>query len=190
MDALEFLARSEWPLVAITTILLLRKPLGRMMDDVTLTKLDAWGGKAEFERKIGNVRAALANMASGEPARSSESLSVIDVLAAVRERAERAGVYRHAGAWIRKSGSGLANEGRAVISDLWKSVEDMMEELSGKQLPPDVISAVQQLREAKDLALGGGMYVDPEVVVRFVDAAQDLKTAMTIEANTSPREAH
>jgi hypothetical protein len=55
MDILEFAARSEWPVVAATAIWLVRKPIARMLDRVNPTKLDAWGLKAEFEKRLDKV---------------------------------------------------------------------------------------------------------------------------------------
>ena len=52
MDILEFLARSEWPIVALVAVLVIRKPLGRMVDRVNPKKVDAWGFKAEFEKRL------------------------------------------------------------------------------------------------------------------------------------------
>ena len=55
MDVLEFLAASEWPLVAGLALWFLRRPLMRMADRVNPTKLDAWGLKAEFAEALDKV---------------------------------------------------------------------------------------------------------------------------------------
>ncbi len=55
MDFLEFLSHLEWPLVASAALWLLRKPLQRMLGEVTPTKVDAWGFKAEFEKSLAKV---------------------------------------------------------------------------------------------------------------------------------------
>jgi hypothetical protein len=57
VDILDFLARSEWPLVAGVALWLIRAPLIRMLDRVNPTKVDAWGFKAEFERTLTKVEA-------------------------------------------------------------------------------------------------------------------------------------
>jgi hypothetical protein len=51
----EFLARSEWPLVAIIALLLLRRPITNLFSRLNLTKIEAWGIKAEFERGLDKV---------------------------------------------------------------------------------------------------------------------------------------
>lgn len=63
MDVLEFLARSEWPIVVGGALWLLRKPISAMIGRVNLTKIDAWGFKAEFEKGLQKVEA----LTSGEP---------------------------------------------------------------------------------------------------------------------------
>ena len=55
MDALEFLAQSEWPAVAVWAIWLIRKPLVEMLQGIVLTKFEAWGLKAEFEKGLDKV---------------------------------------------------------------------------------------------------------------------------------------
>jgi hypothetical protein len=48
---LDFVARSEWPLVAIGGIYLLRETLGRVAAGIISGKFEGWGFKGEFERK-------------------------------------------------------------------------------------------------------------------------------------------
>lgn len=55
MDFLEFIARSEWPLVVGGTAWLLRQPLKDMIARINITKIDAWGLKAEFEKGLAKV---------------------------------------------------------------------------------------------------------------------------------------
>ncbi len=55
MDWLEFLSKSEWPLVASGTVILFRKQLRALFSQISPIKLDAWGLKAEFERKLETV---------------------------------------------------------------------------------------------------------------------------------------
>jgi hypothetical protein len=52
VDALDFISRSEWPLVVAGAIWLLRRPLNDLVRQLSLTKIDAWGLKAEFERRL------------------------------------------------------------------------------------------------------------------------------------------
>ncbi|HEY1720915.1 MAG TPA: hypothetical protein VGG27_06695 [Magnetospirillaceae bacterium] len=55
MDPLDFIAKSEWPLVVLVTIFAVRRSLARMIDRVSPTKVDAWGFKAEFEKTLDKV---------------------------------------------------------------------------------------------------------------------------------------
>jgi hypothetical protein len=55
VDILEFLAHSEWPIVVGGALLILRRPLSEMMGRMNLSKIDAWGLKAEFEKGLGIV---------------------------------------------------------------------------------------------------------------------------------------
>jgi len=55
MTIWEFLARSEWPVVVIIALLLLRGPITGLMSGINLTKIEGWGIKAEFERGLNKV---------------------------------------------------------------------------------------------------------------------------------------
>ncbi|HEY1720917.1 MAG TPA: hypothetical protein VGG27_06705 [Magnetospirillaceae bacterium] len=55
MDWLEFIANSEWPIVAGAALVIERRPIARMIDRVNPTKLGAWGLNAEFERVMDKV---------------------------------------------------------------------------------------------------------------------------------------
>ncbi|MGC2778068.1 MAG: hypothetical protein WA418_20770 [Bradyrhizobium sp.] len=49
MDILEFIQRSEWPVVAIMAIAVFRRPLTRLIERVRPTKLSAWGVSVELD---------------------------------------------------------------------------------------------------------------------------------------------
>jgi hypothetical protein len=55
VDILEFLARSEWPLIVGGAILLFRRPIQELIARTNVTKVDAWGLKAEFEKGLDKV---------------------------------------------------------------------------------------------------------------------------------------
>ena len=55
MDILEFLARSEWPIVVGVSVWLLRRSLRDMLNRINPTKLDAFGVKAGFESTLDKV---------------------------------------------------------------------------------------------------------------------------------------
>jgi hypothetical protein len=57
LDWLDFISYSEWSAVAAGTILLLRSQLSGLLSQISPTKLDAWGLKAEFERKLESIEA-------------------------------------------------------------------------------------------------------------------------------------
>jgi hypothetical protein len=59
MDFWEFLARSEGPAVVVTVILLLRRPLTRMVDEVALKAIDLGGAKVEFDKRLSAVEALM-----------------------------------------------------------------------------------------------------------------------------------
>jgi hypothetical protein len=50
MEILDFVARSEWPLVALVAIAVFRKPLTRLLDRVRPTKVSAWGISVELDK--------------------------------------------------------------------------------------------------------------------------------------------
>ena len=52
MDVLEFVARSEWPVVVLVGVWLFRRAIRGIFERINLTKLDAWGLKAEFEKGL------------------------------------------------------------------------------------------------------------------------------------------
>src|SRR3954471_13715273 len=55
MDVLEFVARSEWPIVVVVSVWLLRRSIRDMLNRISPTKIDAFGFKAEFERTLDKV---------------------------------------------------------------------------------------------------------------------------------------
>jgi hypothetical protein len=55
MTVWEFLARSEWPVIAGIALWLFHRPIAAMIARVNLKKLDAWGLKAEFEKGLDKV---------------------------------------------------------------------------------------------------------------------------------------
>lgn len=80
MDTLDFLARSEWPAVTVVALWLIRAPLGRMLDRVSPTKLDAWGFKAEFEKALDKVDLLTArdHVERGAQPSTKEEANVVD----------------------------------------------------------------------------------------------------------------
>jgi hypothetical protein len=55
VDILELIARSEWPVVVGGAFLLFRGPIRELIGRINLTKIDAFGFKAEFERGLAKV---------------------------------------------------------------------------------------------------------------------------------------
>lgn len=55
MDVLDLIARSEWPLVVGGALLIFRKPIYELLTRINITKIDAWGFKAEFEKELNKV---------------------------------------------------------------------------------------------------------------------------------------
>jgi hypothetical protein len=55
VDILELIARSEWPIVVGGAVFLFRRPLVALMSRINLTKIDAWGLTAEFEKGLEKV---------------------------------------------------------------------------------------------------------------------------------------
>jgi hypothetical protein len=57
MDIFEFLQKSEWPILVGGVILYFRKPLTGLVAGLHLTKFNAWGLTAEFEKRLDKVEA-------------------------------------------------------------------------------------------------------------------------------------
>jgi hypothetical protein len=55
VDIIELIVRSEWPVVVGGALLLFRRPVRELIARINLTKIDAWGLKAEFERELDKV---------------------------------------------------------------------------------------------------------------------------------------
>jgi hypothetical protein len=55
VDIIELIARSEWPIVVGGALFLLRHPIKGLLTRISLTKIDAWGLKAEFEQGLDEV---------------------------------------------------------------------------------------------------------------------------------------
>jgi hypothetical protein len=55
LDIVELIARSEWPIIVGGALLVFRRPIKELIARVNLTKIDAWGLKAEFERGLDKV---------------------------------------------------------------------------------------------------------------------------------------
>jgi hypothetical protein len=70
VDLLEFVAHSEWPLVAGVALYLMRKPLVEMVARVSPTKVDFLGLKIELERRLEKAEALTAIEQPASPALS------------------------------------------------------------------------------------------------------------------------
>jgi hypothetical protein len=70
VDFWEFVARSEWPAIVGAGLWLFRRDIKEMIGRVNLTKVDAWGLKAEFEN--GLAKAELLTPPKAEEAPSHE----------------------------------------------------------------------------------------------------------------------
>jgi hypothetical protein len=70
VDVLEFIARSEWPIVVLIALWILHRPLRDMVGRINPTKVDAWGFKAEFERALVKIEALA-------PSKSDDALEVL-----------------------------------------------------------------------------------------------------------------
>jgi hypothetical protein len=99
MSLLDFFARSEWPIVALIVLWFLRRPIVRMLDRVSPTKVDAWGFKAEFERGLAVVELAAptadgAVLDSGPPPSESKvglpGAKVLDAWSRLENRTKQA----------------------------------------------------------------------------------------------------
>jgi hypothetical protein len=55
MDVLEFLQRSEWPVLVGGVIWYFRKPIKHLLSEIRITKFAAWGLSAEFEKRLDKV---------------------------------------------------------------------------------------------------------------------------------------
>ena len=55
MDILEFIARSEWPVVVGGSILLFYRPIKGLLAGLNLKRIEGWGVKAEFEKGLDKV---------------------------------------------------------------------------------------------------------------------------------------
>jgi len=55
VDIYELIARSEWPVVVGGAILFFRRPIRELIARINLTKIDAWGLKAEFEKGLDKI---------------------------------------------------------------------------------------------------------------------------------------
>jgi hypothetical protein len=55
MDILEFLQKSEWPVLVGGVIWYFREPIKRLLTELRLTKFAAWGLTAEFEKRLDKV---------------------------------------------------------------------------------------------------------------------------------------
>lgn len=55
MDIVELIAHSEWPVVVGGALLVFRRPIRELLARINLTKIDAWGFKAEFEKGLEKV---------------------------------------------------------------------------------------------------------------------------------------
>jgi hypothetical protein len=55
VDLFELIARSEWPVVVGGALFLFRRPIRELFGRINLTKIDAWGLKAEFEKGLDKV---------------------------------------------------------------------------------------------------------------------------------------
>jgi hypothetical protein len=57
VDFLEFVQRSEWPIIVGATLWIVRRPLVNLFERLNPTKVDAWGFSAEFEKTLNKIDA-------------------------------------------------------------------------------------------------------------------------------------
>jgi hypothetical protein len=55
LDILDFIARSEWPVVVGGSIVIFYRPIKRLLAGISLKKIEGWGIKAEFEKGLDKV---------------------------------------------------------------------------------------------------------------------------------------
>ena len=116
VDIIELVARSEWPIVVGAALLIFRRPIQSLIARVNLTKIDAWGFKAEFEKGLDKIEA----LTFIEPAKTRAKIATDEL-----RRLDNSGA----------SATGATPEG--LVLDSWRQLEGTMRRLVD-ELHPNV----------------------------------------------------
>ncbi|MGO8868459.1 MAG: hypothetical protein ACLQME_18370 [Alphaproteobacteria bacterium] len=198
MDFLEFAAHSEWPVVAGIAIWLIRRPLGRMMDRISPTKVDAWGIKAEFEKSLDKVDL----LTPAKESKSKPTLAMDEALPPSGKKSAR--IFTRDAAFQRKPSS---NAPEIIVLQAWdrlekymKSIQPMLqlEQLWGRPnamgiverilgLTEDEAAAVMELYKLRNqVAHAKYAPVTESDAIRFQDAIDRLLTRIIESQKKAP----
>jgi len=178
MDILEFLQKSEWPVLVGGVIWYFRKPITRLLSEIRLTKFAAWGLSAEFEKRLDRAEALT------EPTRklASETPKQLDNVRSIGKnllsfRSNENPQIHILTAWnLLEAELRNAVEKRSPTSVQPRSrplkIEDFARKLG---LTNDETEALRELRKIRNqVAHRIDFLVTPEDAVRFTQIAEDL----------------
>jgi hypothetical protein len=191
VDILDFLAHSEWPAVATIALWLLRRPLVRMADRVSPTKLDAWGLKAEFAEVLDKVEGLIPTTTPPvsttplPPAIGPEAPAVVPAPASAPMPTQDAPTGQWAlppvpsilADWMRLTSTirELADQARRNAGKPWirsPPIEDAAGELG---LTDDELAALRELQTMRnDIAHSKSVTVSLVDAIRFRSATDEL----------------
>ena len=201
MDWLEFIARSEWPVVVGGTLFLLHRELRGLVSQISPTKLDAFGIKAEFERKLERVE-----LLSGDDKEVSPNLlaqtDTEDAEETLQATTASRGLVGHDQAeWVRRHISRYGNSPEMAVLKAWERIERGIRvtasmagmNVSSRQrlgepllrkvgLGPDEVTIFRELRALRNSVAqaNGPTSLTWDEATRFVDAIGRLYEAAQI----------
>jgi hypothetical protein len=193
MDVLEFISKSEWPVVAGVALWLLRQPFQRMMDRVNLTKIDLLGLRAEFKKVLDKVDLLAPEDRTKRSAKPKASSRLQD------DQANDTAQVGHLG---------MHPTPEILVLETWADLEDVVQELSGTLplslrypkreidqvvrdlgLNSDEVSALLELRHLRNLVASN---VDASVTtleaMRFQSATRRLLTKLAAGLDATGRD--
>jgi hypothetical protein len=194
VDILEFLAKSEWPLVVGGALWLLRRPISEMIDRLDPTKVDVLGFKAEFARRLEKVNLLTPPLV--KPANLVQPKSFL----AMDEQISKPQVTRIAPikqsvtspdaivllAWrnLESTMRSLSDAKRPKIGKLWTPplrIEEAAKELG---LSQDEVQALLELRQLRNkVAHSSDAPVSEDEAAQFREATERLLYRLIEEGN-------
>jgi hypothetical protein len=178
VDLLEFFAHTEWPAVAAGALWIIRKPIAALIDRVNITKLNAWGFTAEFEKSLNRIENTLTPAKEKKDERTiKESSNAPKLMYSFNISPEV--MILDAWSWIEVTMRNLLEELEPASKEPYEMQFDFA--TAGRKLglrneEVDPLLTLQGLRNL--VAHSGGVPISWEEAARFKKATEQLRQRM------------
>jgi hypothetical protein len=178
LDILEFLARSEWPAVAVGVLWILRRPIAALIDRINITKLNVWGVTAEFDRSLEKVETTLTPTNGKKDERTTKEPSSIPKLMYSFNVSPEVMIL-DAWSWVEVTMRNLLEELEPGSKEPYEMQFDFATAGRKLGLRSDEVDSLLTLQGLRNLvAHSGGAPISWEEAARFKKAAEQLRQIM------------